>query len=97
MKTAVRNTMLGLLAAAAVAGSAPVRLSVLPENPMLFGKGAEQRLAVLAHHADGRVEDVTALARFKSVAPEVARVSADGMLQAAAFGGARIEANYAGV
>lgn len=97
MRTAVRNAMLGLLAAAAVAGGAPVRLSVLPENPMLFGKGAEQRLAVLAHHADGRVEDVTALARFKSVAPEVAQVSGAGMLQAAAFGGARIEAHYAGV
>ena len=69
-------------------------LAVLPENPMLFGKGAEQRLVVIVHHGDGRTEEVTEQAHFRSMRPAVATVSEDGLVQAKAFGGARIEARY---
>ena len=81
----------GLVALSAV----PTVLSVLPENPMLFGEGAEQRLVVIARHADGRTEEVTAEARFRSTRPEVATVSEQGIVRARAFGGAPIEASYA--
>ena len=73
----------------------PTEISVLPENPMLFGKGAEQRLVVIARHADGRMEEVTDQVRFRSARPDVATVSENGIIRAKAFGGARIEARYA--
>ena len=69
-------------------------LFVLPENPMLFGEGAEQRLVVIARHADGHAEEVTSKARFHSSRPEVATVSENGIVRGRAFGGARIEARY---
>lgn len=84
-----------LLAAGRAGGASPDSIAVLPQNPLLFGQAAEQRLIVLAHHRDGRLEDVTARARFRSANPAVASVSASGVVRAAAFGGARIEATYA--
>ena len=89
-----------LMAAALLAGGvphlsgAPVRISVLPKNPMLFGEGSEQRLLVIAHQDDGSAEDVTSQAEFRSARPEVATVSDQGVVHARAFGGARIEARY---
>ncbi len=70
---------------------------MLPENPLLFGKGAEQRLVVLAKHGDGRTEDVTSRALFRSASPAVAAVSADGTVRAESFGGARITATLRGL
>ncbi len=77
-------------------GSDVSRIQVLPENPLLFGKGAQQRLTALAHFEDGNVEDVTDRAEFQSVKPEVADVSDSGVIQARMFGGAPIRATYAG-
>ena len=47
-----RRSVLFLLAAAAVGAPPPAQLSVFPENPLLFGKGAQQRLVVVARYAD---------------------------------------------
>lgn len=77
-------------------GATAPELEVFPRNPLLFGNSAEQRLLVLAHHGDGRLEDVTAEARFRSANPSVAVVSPSGVVQGQAFGGARIEVSYQG-
>ncbi|MDE0101556.1 MAG: DUF1549 and DUF1553 domain-containing protein [Bryobacterales bacterium] len=77
-------------------GSDVSRIQVLPENPLLFGKGAQQRLTVLAHFEDGSVEDVTDRAEFRSSRPDIAEVSRSGVVRARLFGGTPIRAGYAG-
>ena len=77
-------------------GATAPELEVLPRNPLLFGNASEQRLLVLARHSDGRLEDVTAEARFRSANPSVAVVSPAGVVAGQAFGGARIEVSYRG-
>lgn len=73
----------------------PVRLSIAPENPLLFGQGATQRLVVTAHYPDGTSADVTAQATYDSAKPAVATVSPEGLVRAAGNGGARIRIRYA--
>ena len=73
---------------------APVRLTVLPTNPLLFGQGAQQPLLAVVHFADGTSRDVTAQARFRSEKPAVVSVDAQGVLRAESNGGAAIRAAY---
>ncbi len=94
MRSLAVASALVALAALPLSASAPTGLDVLPENPFLFGTGAEQRLVVLARYADGHVEDVTSKSAFRSASPSVAAVGADGVVRAGAFGGAVIEARY---
>ena len=77
--------------------NAPERILVLPENPLLFGASARQRLVALAQHADGSLVDVTSRATFRSANPRVAEVTTKGAVHAKAFGGARIDVTYAGL
>jgi hypothetical protein len=86
-----------LLASAIAVCAAPVKLSVLPANPLLFGKGARQPLLVVAHLADGSTVDVTARARFRSEKPAVVSIDAPGSLRAEGNGGAVIHASYEGL
>ena len=86
--------LLAALCGLPASGSAPAALEVLPDNPFLFGSGAEQRLLVLARYEDGRAEDVTSRSRFRSAKPSVAGVGTDGVVRARAFGGAVIEASF---
>ncbi len=81
-----------LLAALAVAAQ-PRRLLVLPENPLLFGQGATQRLVVLAEFPGGVSRDVTAETSFSSTGA-AATVSAAGIVTANANGAARVTARY---
>ena len=81
----------GLLAAA------PLKLSVVPQNPLLFGKGTRQPLLVVAHHSDGSTEDVTARASFRSEKPAIVAVETGGNLRAEANGGAVIRVAYQGL
>jgi hypothetical protein len=53
-------------------------LEILPERVTLKAAGA-QPLVVRAHYSDGRIEDVTQLAKFSSSNEAVATVAADGL------------------
>ncbi len=89
---------LGLaLALNITAWAGPVKLEVLPSNPLLFGKGARQQLLAVARYADGSSRDVTAEAHFRSDKPAVASVDAQGVVQAGANGGAVIHAAFQGL
>jgi hypothetical protein len=94
----MRTLLLFTAAASAALGASaqPSRLSILPENPLLFGQGATQRVAVIAHFGGGLTRDVTVEANFLSEKPAVASVAA-GIIHAAGNGGTRIRARYAGL
>jgi hypothetical protein len=72
-------------------------LRVLPRNPLLFGKGARQRLVVIAEYPDGRTEDVTARCSLESEKQAVAVVEEGAVVRAVADGGARVKARCAGM
>ena len=90
MKTAI----VCILVPASFAGA---QLTVLPNDPFLFGKGSRQRLVAVARLADGTTRDVTAETRFVSERPEVAAVVDGSFVEARAFGGATIRATYRGI
>ncbi len=75
----------------------PVQLSVVPQNPLLFGKGARQPLVVVARYAGGAEDDVTEKARFTSEKSAVAVVDEHGVIEAEANGGTRIRIRYLGL
>lgn len=91
------RTILFLLPVLALAAPAPVRLSVHPNNPLLFGKGSEQRLVVIAHYADGSQADVTSQAKFQPEKPAIAEVAGEARLRAVANGGAPIRVSHGGL
>jgi hypothetical protein len=70
-----------------------VRLEVTPPARTL-AEGQEQKLSVHAHFSDGRVEDVTRLARFSSGDETVASVKEDGLVQAAGYGETAINVSF---
>ncbi len=61
--------------------AALVRVSVTPAARVVE-RGATQQLAVTAHYADGRAEDVTRRAQYESNAPAVALVTETGLVSA---------------
>ena len=81
---------------AAAASRVPVRLSLEPVDPLLFGKGSKQLLLVSAHYADGSDEDVTGKVQFRSQKPAVAAVEGNAII-AESNGGAVIVATYRGL
>jgi hypothetical protein len=87
-----------LFATFAAAGpQKPIKLSIDPVDPLLFGKGSKQTLIATAHYADGSEEDVTGSAQFRSEKPGVASISDAGIITAKANGGAIIRATYRGL
>lgn len=73
----------------------PVRITLTPANPLLFGSGATQQLAVTMEHTDGRVEDITSQAAFQ-VQGNAASVDR-GRVMAVANGGAQVTASFQGL
>ncbi len=72
-----------------------VKLEVFPSSGRLLRWPAhEQQLAVLAHFSDGAVRDVTDLACYSSSDPQVADVSAGGLVTAADRGETAIIVRY---
>jgi hypothetical protein len=70
------------------------RIEVLPENVQL-ARGAKQQLVVLAHYADGHVEDVTHWVKYTSANETVARVDASGRISVMGHGEGAISAWFA--
>ncbi len=85
--------LIGLLAVTMWA--APARLKITPENPLLFGQGAKQRLVVTAEYADGTAQEVTGQASF-AASGSAASVDAEGMITALANGGSPIRVTWQG-
>lgn len=81
---------------AAAASHVPVKLSIEPVDPLLFGKGSRQTLLAIARYSDGTEEDVTAKTKFRSLKPAVATV-ANSMITGESNGGAVIQATYSGL
>ena len=79
------------------AAPAVTQLTILPANPLLFGKNATQRLVVIARYADGSTADVTSEAVLISDKPAVALMEQGATLRAVSDGGAPIQARYQGV
>ncbi len=92
------NTVLRWLAAGALndPGPVPATLSVeiYPNNAVLDGDGATQRLTVRAKYADGTDRDVTSLAFFSSNNENSAEISQSGVVTARARGEAFIMARF---
>jgi Protein of unknown function (DUF1553)/Protein of unknown function (DUF1549)/Bacterial Ig-like domain (group 2) len=81
----------------AQAPAAPVQgLTVFPSAITLDGPRAEQRLGVLALHADGRQWDHSRSAAFASSDPKVATVDATGTVRPAGDGRATVTVTAAG-
>ncbi|MBK5291724.1 MAG: DUF1553 domain-containing protein [Acidobacteriia bacterium] len=73
------------------------KLTILPANPLLFGKDATQRLIVIANYADGSTAEVTAQAALVSERPGVALLQEGATVRAVSDGGAAIRARYQGI
>ena len=71
------------------------RLEVFPAQPVLDLNG-KQNLLVLAHRSGGRRAEASGQVRYESVDPEVAEVSADGLIQAKKAGETPILIHVAG-
>src|SRR5271166_3757237 len=68
-----------------------IHLTISPENVLLHGKDARQRL-IVTEMVHGRPVDRTRTARFQSETPTVAQVSADGLVTPLADGTATVVA-----
>lgn len=66
--------------------AAIVRLEIQPGR-MSFSKNQSQPLRVLAHYADGKVRDATALALYESNDPSMAEVTDQGLVKLGTFPG----------
>jgi hypothetical protein len=77
---------------------APVvsQLELLPTEQVLSGLGERQRLAVMAHWSDGRVEDVTERSVFSTNDDAVAKVDTRGRVEVGATGETAILARFLG-
>jgi hypothetical protein len=69
------------------------RIEVLPRAAALKPKDAT-RLVVLAHYSDGRIVDVTRLAKFVSSEAQVADVDEDGLIKVGGHGEAAVSALF---
>jgi len=74
--------------------AAVTALELYPENGVLNGEGAQQRLTVRAKYSDGTDRDVTSLAFFSTSNDNSAKVGQDGIVTAAARGEAFVMARY---
>jgi hypothetical protein len=75
---------------------AVTRVEVYPPQRLL-ARGGRQQLAVLAHYADGSVEDVTRRAQYESNANDIATVETSGLVNVAKSSGeAGIMVRYQG-
>ncbi len=77
--------------------SVPERLSLEPSTVALRGGSDRQQIAVTGHSADGGVRDLTAEARFAIEPPDVAAVSAAGVVTPLRDGTARLRVSVAGL
>ncbi len=73
------------------------KLTITPENPLLFGKSARQALVVTVQSAGGVERDVTAEAKFRTDRATVATVDAQGVIHAEGNGAALIRVRYHGL
>ncbi len=80
----------------AAATPAPRTLALEPVNPLLFGQGATQLLAVAERFADGSEREITAECSFQSSHPSAASVNETGMVRAEANGASVIRARCGG-
>ena len=74
------GTVVGLVAFVCCAAQAAVRIETTPAELVLSGERSRQQLAVSGRGADGSLRDLTPVARFTVEPPDVARVSATGVV-----------------
>src|ERR1700689_2290978 len=72
------------------------KLTVYPENAVLFGEGAGQHLGLTWTDADGMAGHVRAKAKIELSGPDVARLEQTGLVRAVATGSVRLTASYGG-
>lgn len=80
----------------ATAQAAFAQLQVQPPSVSLLGKRSSQSLLVCAVAADGRTQDLTPSASFKSLNEKIARVDAFGRVYAVGTGATKIEVKAGG-
>jgi len=90
--------MIGMLALASAGADEPAVLgiSVQPAEIVLHGSRATHRLLVTGRHESGLESDLTATARFESLDPAVATVTAAGRVSPRGTGRARLVVRCAG-
>lgn len=74
----------------------PVKLDILPKNPVLERSGSKQQMLVIATFADGTTRDVSRDAIFESSNFEAATVSGTGQVKAVRRGETAILVRYEG-
>jgi hypothetical protein len=89
----VRDWIAGGAAGPSATDPAVERIEVLPRHAVLKPKDA-LHVIVLAHYTDGRVADVTRLAKFMSSEATVADVDEDGVIKVSASGEAAVSAIF---
>lgn len=84
-----------LLLLATTLTAQPRKLTILPQNPLLFGQGAKQQLVVLAESPGGKTQDVTSEATF-TITGAAATIDKT-QVTAQANGAAKIQAQFQGL
>jgi len=74
----------------------PGKLTIYPEDAILFGEGARQHIAVTWTDADGMARDVTTQAKIELTGPAAARLEQPGLVRALGAGNARLTASWGG-
>src|SRR5262249_30803663 len=74
----------------------PRTLALEPVNPLLFGQGSTQLLAVAERFGDGSEREITPECSFQSSHPSVASVDEKGIVRAEANGASVIRARCGG-
>ena len=74
--------------------AAVTSIELLPEDGLLNGEGAQQRLNVTAHYSDGTTRDVTHLAFFSTTNADIAAVSQEAIVTGGRRGEALVMARY---
>jgi hypothetical protein len=80
----------------AAAEPASPRLTVVPEIVTLTGANQRQQLLVFAEHGPAGIEDLTAKSLWTTANPNVAQVTANGIIIAQGDGETEVRANLAG-
>ena len=70
------------------------RLEILPKEINFAQAGEKQQLKAIAHWADGSVEDVTCLCRFKSNDSAISKIDDEGLVTSAEAGDTHVVVSY---
>lgn len=94
--SAVSSTTAAAATTTPLAAKPHFTLRLLPEDPVLSGADATQRLLVLAEYANGIERDVTGESQFRADTNGIVEIATDGKIRSLADGETKLTAKFAG-